>query len=76
MLETIKIVKIHGNSASVAKANGIPETTLRRYIGKIDEANVDDSKETDDVVKNILFDFSAISQKPVSFDFFSIVSFF
>ena len=53
MLGAIKIVKIHGNSkASVAKANGIPETTLRRYIGKIDEANVDVSKETDDVVKN------------------------
>ena len=67
MLEAIKMVKIHGNSkASVAKANGIPEITLRHYIGKINEANVDVSKGTDDMVKNILFDFSGINPNPVS----------
>ncbi|XP_043467023.1 uncharacterized protein LOC122501547 [Leptopilina heterotoma] len=60
------MVKIHGNSkTSIAEANGIPVTTFRRYIGKIDKANVDVSKETDDVLKDILNNLSQIGPKPI-----------
>jgi hypothetical protein len=52
ILKAIKLVKFHGYPIlTAANAREIPETTLRRYINKVDKANVDVSKEKDDVLK-------------------------